>query len=291
MTCFNVTPAFAESFKFWKAKGASEFAIKYMEAAFDKEAGSGEFFLEFVEKVWEHKLIESFKFQGAGQVNTITFTHNDGEESASNALLRVLTTQDKTNFRYTRGNRPPALLAKVHAKQAAAREASTTKEFDEKTLAAIKQSVALQEETKAAVVKVEGSLQSQEVKLDGIQNGVCNVIPDYQREIENLKAAVAHKTALCDKVEGQKAYKTRLLNQQDIVIAKMEEEQCNHVKEKQAWARREAALLEQADLAKAVTLAKQMVEDMKREREIMAVHVELLAALINDERASKRARA
>ena len=50
-------------------------------------------------------------------------------------------------------------------------------------------------------------------------------------------------------------------------------------------------MLEQADLAKAVTLAKQMVEDMKREREIMAVHVELLAALINDERASKRARA
>jgi hypothetical protein len=261
-----------------------------MEAAFDKEAGSGEFFLEFVEKVWEHKLIESFRAQGAGQVNTITFTHNDGEESACNALLRVLTTQDKTNFRYTRGNRPPALLAKVQAKQAAAREASTTKEFDEKTLAAIKQSVALQEETKAVVVKVEGSLQSQEVKLDGIQQGVCSVIPDYQREIESLKAAVAHKTALCDKIEGQKAYKTRLINQQDLVIAKLEEEQCNHVKEKQTWAHREAALLQQAEIVSAVTMARQMVEDMKNEREILAVHIELLASLINEERASKRAR-
>jgi hypothetical protein len=289
--CFNVTPEFASTFKFQKAKGQGNFGIKYMEAAFDKDAGSGEFFLEFDDSVWSHKLIKSFQSQGAGQVNVITFANHDGSESAANALLRIMSTQDKTNLKYTRGTCPAALLAKVHAKQAAAREASTTKEFDEKTLAAIKQSVALQEETKAAVVKVEGSLQSQEVKLDGIQNGVCNVIPDYQREIENLKAAVAHKTALCDKVEGQKAYKTRLLNQQDIVIAKMEEEQCNHVKEKQAWARREAALLEQADLAKAVTLAKQMVEDMKREREIMAVHVELLAALINDERASKRARA
>ena len=36
VTCFNVTPEFAGSFKFWKTKGVSEFVIKYMEAAFDK---------------------------------------------------------------------------------------------------------------------------------------------------------------------------------------------------------------------------------------------------------------
>lgn len=290
VVCFNVTPAFAESFKFWKSKGVSEFAIKYMEAAFDKEAGSGEFFLEFTDKVWEHKLIECFKLHGACQVNTITFTHNDGEESASNALLRVLTMQGKTNLKYTRGTCPPSLLAKVQTKQAAAREVSSTKEFDEKTLAAIKQSVALQEETKQAVVKVEGSLQSHEVKLDGIQQGVCNVIPDYQREIESLKAIVAHKTALCDKVEGQKAYKTRLINQQDLLISRLEEEQCKHVKEKQAWAHREAALLQQADIATAITMARQMVEDMKNEREVMAIHIELLTSIITEERARKRAR-
>jgi hypothetical protein len=33
-----------------------------------------------------------------------------------------------------------------------------------------------------------------EVKLDGIQHGMCNVIPDYQREIEQLKQKLAHKT-------------------------------------------------------------------------------------------------
>jgi hypothetical protein len=295
--CFNVSPEFADTFKFWKARGVSEFDVKYMEAAFDKEAGSGEFFFEFVEKVWEHKLIESFKFQGAGQVNTVTFAHNDKDESASDALLRVLSTQEKTNIKYTRGTCPPTLLAKVQTKQTAAREVSTTKEFDEKTLAAIKQSMVLQEETKAlqvetkaAVVKVEGSLQSQVIKLEGIEHGVCHVIPDYQKEIEQLKASIAHKTALCDKIEGQKAYKTRLINQQDVLIAKLEEDQCNHVKEKQAWAHREAALLEQVDLCKSVALAKQLVDDTKKEREIMTTHIELLISMVNEQRASKRLR-
>jgi hypothetical protein len=279
--CFNVTPAFAESFKFWKTKGANEFAIKYMEAAFDKEAESGEFFLEFVEKVWEHKLIESFEAQGAGQVNTITFTHNDGEESASNALLRVLTTQDKTNLKYSRGTCPSALLAKVQAKQAAAKE--SCKEFDEKTMAAIKQSMALQEETKAVVVKVEGSLQSQVVKLEGIEHGVCNVIPDYQKEIEMLKQKLAHKTALCDKIEGQKAYQTREIRKQAMEIDGLRDEKIIHQMEKQAWMSEKASLLEQVDLCKAITQAKQMSEAAQ---EATAV----LASMITSDRMSKRTR-
>jgi hypothetical protein len=270
-----VTPDFAASFQFWKSRGATKFGIKYMEAAFDKEAGSGEFFFEFEEKVWEHKLIASLKFDGACQVMTSTFANNDGNESAADALMRIFNSQEKTGLKYCRGVCPPALLAKVQAKQTAAKS-SSSKEFDEKTMLAIKQSLALQEETKAAVVKVEDSLQSQGVKLDGIEHGVCNVIPDYQKEIEQLKASLAHKTALCDKIEGQKAYKTRLINQQDVVIAKLEEDQCNHVKEKQAWAHREAALLEQIDLCKSVSSVKEMVE--------------ILASIINDERGTKRAK-
>eukprot|EP00291_Cryptomonas_curvata_P009507 CAMPEP_0172201560 /NCGR_PEP_ID=MMETSP1050-20130122/30080_1 /TAXON_ID=233186 /ORGANISM="Cryptomonas curvata, Strain CCAP979/52" /LENGTH=233 /DNA_ID=CAMNT_0012879245 /DNA_START=34 /DNA_END=732 /DNA_ORIENTATION=- len=151
VSCFNVT-----------IKGVGEFKIKYMETAFNKEAESGEFFLEFDEYVWEHKLIESFQSQGAGQVSTITFANNDGGDSAANALLRIRLNQEKTGISYSRGICPPALLAKVKSKQAAV--ASTSKEFDEKTIAAIKQSL---EEHKEVMVKVEGGLQSQVVKLDG----------------------------------------------------------------------------------------------------------------------------
>ena len=281
--CFNVTPAFAESFKFWKTKGANEFAIKYMEAAFDKEAESGEFFLEFVEKVWEHKLIESFEAQGAGQVNTITFTHNDGEESASNALLRVLTTQDKTNIKYTRGACPPSLLAKVQAKQAAAREVSTSKEFDEKTLAAIKQSVTLQEETKAVVVKVEESLQSQEVKLDGIQHGMCNVIPDYQKEIEQLKQKLTHKTALCDRIEGQKGRLTYEINKLKLELEESITEKQSLCREKVLHLKSIQELQEQVDMCKGIAMLKQMMDETQHTAEI-------LSSTLEETRESKRTR-
>ena len=48
ITCFNVSPDFATNFKFQKSKGQGEFGIKYMEAVFNKEAESGEFFMRLV---------------------------------------------------------------------------------------------------------------------------------------------------------------------------------------------------------------------------------------------------
>jgi hypothetical protein len=112
-----VTPEFAESFHFPKSKGHGEFNIKYMEAAFKKEAGSGDFFIEFEENVWTHKLIECFQSRGAGQVMSSTFASNDGNDSASDALMYVFKSQDKNNIKYTRGTCPPALLDKVKVKQ------------------------------------------------------------------------------------------------------------------------------------------------------------------------------
>jgi hypothetical protein len=263
------------------------FNVKFMEAAFDKEAFSGEFFIEFEDYVWSHKLIKCFESQGASQVMLCTFDNLDGSESASDALLRVISSQNKTGCsQCRRGTCPPTLLAKVQAKQTAAREVSTAKEFDEKTLAAIKQSVVLQEETKAlqvetkaAVVKVEGSLQSQVVKLDGIEHGVCNVIPDYQKEIEQLKQKLAHKTALCDKIEGQKAYQTREIRKQAMEIDTLKDERLIHIMEKKAWVDEKAILLEQVDLCKAITQAKQMTEA-----------AQALSAMIVSERDSKRQR-
>lgn len=243
VTCFNVSPEFAANFKFEKSRGGGGFTVKYMLAAFDKEAGSGEFFMEFEDKVWEHKLVECFQSQGAGQVTTITFANNDGGESAANALVRVMTSQKKSGDGYTRGTCPPALYAKVHAKmeEAHSQEQLGAREFDEKTMAAIKQSL---EQQQQVMVKVEGGLQSQAVelngikngvqsqvvKLEGIENGVCQVIPDYQNEIRALKEALAKKTAACDTIEGKLAHKTRIINQQDAYIATLEVE-------KEIWSR------------------------------------------------------
>ena len=308
VTCFNVTHAFGNSFKFWKARGISEFVIKYMEAAFDKEAGSGEFFFEFEEKVWEHKLIECFKSQGAGQVNTITFANNDGGDSASNALVRVLASQEKTNLKHSRGTCTPALRAKVQAKQALAKTRLSYKEFDEKTMAVMNQSMALQEETKAAVVKVEGllegsmetvnsvkdgmqsqavKLESQSVKLDGIEHGVCNVIPDYQREIEQLKEALVKKTAACDTIEGKLGHKTRIINQQDSYIIKLEEGQRVDNEEKQAWMREKADLIAKNSFLQEQLNMSVLLKKMVEETQLTA---KILSSTLEEERLIKRAR-
>ena len=262
------------------------FNVKFMEAAFDKEAFSGEFFIEFEDYVWSHKMIKCFQSQGASSVMLCTFDNLDGSESASNALLRVMSSQHKTGLNYSFGTCPPALLAKVQAKQAAAKEQSSAKEFDEKTMAAIKQSMTLQEETKAAVVKVEDSLQSQAVKLDGIEHGVCNVIPDYQKEIELLKQKLTHKTALCDKIEGQKAYQTREIRKQMMEIEALRDERLIYIAEKKAWVDEKAILLEQVDLCKAITQAKQMTEAAQ---ETSAVLSSMITSVVS-ERDFKRQR-
>jgi archaellum component FlaC len=257
-----------------------------LEAAFYKETQSFEMFMEFDEYVWEHKLVASLESLGACQVNPITFAHNDGGDSAANALLRILSAQTTTGIKYSRGPCPPALLAKVQAKQQAAAlaEASASREFDEKTMAAIKQSLEQQQEV---MVKVEGGLQSQAaelngikndvqsqvVKLEGIENGVCNVIPDYQNEIRTLKEALAKKTAACDTIEGKLAHKTRIINQQDTYIATLE-------LEKQIWSRTKLELQNKYSL---------MQEEFNMARTLGKM-IETLSATLEEERAAKRQR-
>lgn len=119
VVCFNVDISFTEMFKFPKSRGHGDFTIRYMEAAFNPEAWSGEFFIEFNENVWEHKLIECFQNQGAGQVCTMTFPNNDGSDSASSALLRVRETAAKTGCQYTKGECSRVLREKTARRWAA----------------------------------------------------------------------------------------------------------------------------------------------------------------------------
>jgi hypothetical protein len=283
-----VCPEFASTFKFPKSKGHGEFGIKYMEAAFDKDAGSGEFFFEFEDYVWSHKLVKSFETQGAGQVMTCTFANLDGGDSAANALVCVFNSQVKTNITYTRGTCTAALLTKAQAKLAEQKlSQASTKEFDEKTVAAIKHSLALQEETKAAVVKVEGSLEGvkdsmecQVVRLDGIQHGVCLVIPDYQKEIARLNSQLTHKTTLCDRIEWQKGRLTYEINKQKLQIGEgvTEKERIRienasvlaylHI-DKQAQAKTIQDLQEKLDMSHGIAMLRQMMDETQHTTEIL----------------------
>jgi chromosome segregation ATPase len=298
VTCFNVSVSFAQTYKFPKSRGGGEFTIKYLEAAFNQEACSGEFFIEFDESVWEHKLVESFELGGSGacQVMCVTFNSNDKNESASNALFRVLESQKKTGLSYRRGTIPPALLAKVQAKQEATKNLSAdNKEVDEKTARAMQESLKL---NYAKLETIDTNVQSQGVKLDGIQQGVCQVIPDKQKEIDSLKEALAHKTKLCDSIEGKMAYKTRIINQLDARIAQLEQANLDHITERQAWIAEKADLLQQLETKRSMQsfldgLKQEQIETKKSTQSLMdnLKHVAgLLSTTLAEERACKRAR-
>ena len=278
------------------------FSVKYMEAVFNREAESGEFFIEFGEAVLENKLVECFEYQGAGQVTTITFA-NDGGDSAANALMRILQAQEKHGA-HTRGERSKALQKSLTNIQNKSQPVSQ-QEFDEKTAAAIRLSLGnIEQGVQSQAVKledIEQGVHSQAVKLEDIEQGVCHVIPDYQNEIAKLKDALAKKTAACDTIEGKLAYKTRLVNQQGKYIDKLEEEQAQHVKDAQAWTHEKVsmqsqitALQEQLELSQYLkqTLEKthQTLEKYQQTLEKSQHLADILSSTLADERAAKRAR-
>ena len=188
-SAFNAEPELAQNFKFFKSNGVNEFSIKHMEAGFNKEAGLGEFFFEFGEAVYEHKLIKALEKAGATQVTIMTFANNDANESASNALLRVWTVAAKSGVGYIRGACQEALLAKTKAKQQSAKEQAATSFDEEKTAAAIKQSLAeLGEVNKQSFNKigvVDGKVDTVDGKMDKVQEGVCVIIPEYKAETKS----------------------------------------------------------------------------------------------------------
>jgi chromosome segregation ATPase len=227
VTCFNVDPVFAESFKFAKSKGAGDFTIKYMLATFDKHATYGEFYLEFDEKVWEYKLEQSFEAQGAGQVNVMTFENNDGNESASDALLRLHTQADGVT--YERGTCQPALHAKLQANLAEMEsKKADSKELDDKTQLAIKHSLADIAEKLTSNQNATGQIGA---KVGEVHTGITTIL-EYQKENDELKAKLAHKTREVDRIEGQTAYKTLLIRDLEIEVESLKSREAMLVKER-----------------------------------------------------------
>lgn len=290
--------------------------MKYMEAAFDREAQSGEFFIEFQSYIQDTKLVERFVELGAGEVCTITFGKDKGI-SAMDALRRVLLSQSKTGIKFTCGSCSKQLQDRLEDKESD--EKDVDKEFDEKTAAAIRfslkslgedmqgiqaQVVKLEEIEKkiengvqsqaADVVDIKEGVKSQAEELINIKNGVCIVIPDYQRENAVLKEAIIKKTAACDSIEGKLAHKTAIVNRQTAFIAKLQTDMQVMELERQAWLRekedllrKNLALKEQLDLT---GLLKQMMEKTQYTTNVLTTTIDALASTLEEERANKRAR-
>lgn len=287
--CFNVSPEFATAFKFPKVRSSGDWQINYLEASFNKDAECGEFFIEFDDQVYEDRLVECFEAQGAGEVCTVTFKHNDGEESAVNALLRVVGHEGRP--RVTRGTCPESLqkaLRKKQQEEAERKKYYTQQEYDEKSKIAEKRSLdemkeSLQSQT-VKLEKIESDVQLQAADVVDIKNGVCGVIPDYQKKITNLEEALAHKTKLCDRIEGQKGRLTMEINKLKWEVTELNDKTTSLQLQNSQQNKKIQELQEQLDICKSIALLKQTHEELQRTAEI-------LASTLEEERAAKRARA
>jgi hypothetical protein len=157
------------------------------------------------------------------------------------------------------------------------------------------------------MIKLENSMQSQVVKLDDIQNGMCNVIPDYQNEITKLKEELAYQIFQRNSQEGKTAAQTRVVNQQKDVIAARDTEIVTLHKREDLLLKRVQELERDLDVCKAVENLKQMTQLAQEERAFarservefkqaiseVRESTETLASVISheQERAAKRHRA
>lgn len=271
-----------------KSKGGGEFTVNYMDSAFNKEAEFGEFFIEFKEAVWENKLIDQFESYGAGEVYTATFQNNDGNESASNALLRVWELAEKMGYRETRGECSSQLMAKAKAKLERHQEEKAAKnEYDEKLQMGIKMSL---ENLDGKVVDVHEDVKSIEGKVDAMQQCVVTIIPDYQKENMSLKSQLAHKTKECDRIEGQKAHQTRIINMQDGKIDILESRVKNLEEKEAIWKRERAAFAEsEAVWKEEKTILMQSLKNQVETSKILSDAKEIVEFL-ETECSAKRAR-
>ena len=99
-SCFNVTPGKAFQLKIPKDGSANLYPIDFMSAAFDADAESGEFYFELSDSIAEGRLLAALEQLGADQAYVRPLP---GDESASDALLRIMLKADETGHEYTCG--------------------------------------------------------------------------------------------------------------------------------------------------------------------------------------------
>ncbi len=122
----------------------------------------------------------------------------------------------------------------------------------------------------------EVGVQSPVIKIESIQEGACT-------EIAKLKQDLAHKTKLCDRIEGQKGRLTMEIRRLSFELGERNDEAEALRLQKHEQSKKIQELLEQLDMCRSIALLKQMQEETQHTTEI-------LANMLAEERAAKRQR-
>ena len=170
-----------------KARNAGDFTINFMHAAFNVATFSGEIFIEFQETIRVCTLNSQLEARGACQVTVLTFNVGDANESASNALLRVWMSAEKTGCQFQRGTVSRELFDKTQTK------------FD-------------RDKQKQAESSKEDAKDHIDGKVEHTQQGVCTIIPDYQKLLRESTEKLAHKTKEVDRIESKMGRMTQHIN-------------------------------------------------------------------------------
>jgi hypothetical protein len=150
---YNVHEDDIGAFSLQKARGAGQVPVVFTQYALNENTGTVEGFMEFQEQVWSQQIQAQWEQLGAASVTVLTFQNNDGNHSAASALNRVTKLARNDGFRLIQaGCCNPKLLAKANELAEKDQAKLTTPEFDEKTQAVIKQSLAVAERISESMV-------------------------------------------------------------------------------------------------------------------------------------------
>ena len=158
---------------------------------------------------------------------------------------------------------------------------------DEKMQIGIKISL---ENLDCQVVDVHEDVKSIEGKVDAMQQCVVTIIPDYQKENLSLKSQQAHKTKECDRIEGQKAHQTRIINMEDGKIDILESRVKNLEEKEAIWNRERAAFAEsEAVWKEEKTIFMQLLKNREETSKAISDAKDIVK-IVEAERSAKRAR-
>jgi len=250
---YNADEDKLEAFSLQKARGAGDVPVVFTQYALNESTGTAEGFMDFQEQVWSHQIQTQWEQLGAASVTVLTFQHNDGNHSAASALNRVTKLASSPGFKLiTTGSCNPKLLAK--AKELAEKEhvkLNTTTEFDEKTQAVIKQSLAVAERISESMVtkkELQDLGESSQRSSDELKCRVVEInekiTQDYEDAIKSQSAIISKQSVTISKLQSALEAKgkdmeakqkeidslTKKNHSQSVIIAKLNTERDNAVK-------------------------------------------------------------
>jgi len=250
---YNADEDKLEAFSLQKARGAGDVPVVFTQYALNESTGTAEGFMDFQEQVWSHQIQTQWEQLGAASVTVLTFQHNDGNHSAASALNRVTKLASSPGFKLiTTGSCNPKLQAK--AKELAEKEhvkLNTTTEFDEKTQAVIKQSLAVAERISESMVTKKELQDLGESSQKSSEELKCRVVEinekitqDYEDAIKSQSAIISKQSVTISKLQSALEAKgkdmeakqkeidslTKKNHSQSVIIAKLNTERDNAVK-------------------------------------------------------------